>query len=146
MVKFYGKLGENQTSLVLPYSMVLDWDKNTTVKKMTCHEKIHDSLKNIFVKTLDHYGLDKIKQLRLDQFGGCLNVRKMRGGSSWSIHSWGTAIDIDPDMNQLKWGKDRASLAKAEYLPFWKIVEGEGAISLGRLRNYDWMHFQFARL
>lgn len=146
MVKFYGAMGENQTSLVLPYPMKLDWDTSTTIKKLTCHEKVHDSLKKIFTKTLAHYGLEKIKELRLDQFGGCLNVRKMRGGTNWSIHSWGCAVDIDPDNNQLKWGRDRATLAKAAYDPFWKIVEDEGGVSLGRLRNYDWMHFQFARL
>ena len=33
-----------------------------------------------------------------------------------------------------------------EYDAFWSIVEKEGAFSLGRERNYDWMHFQFATL
>jgi hypothetical protein len=28
----------------------------------------------------------------------------------------------------------------------WRIIEGEGAVSLGRARNFDWMHWQFARL
>jgi hypothetical protein len=126
--------------------MVLAWDLESKVSKITCHEKVHDSLKRIFTNVLDHYGIDTITELRLDRFGGCLNVRKMRGGSSWSIHSWGAAIDIDPDRNQLKWGKDRAFLARPEYEPFWKIVEAEGGISLGRLRNYDYMHFQFATL
>ncbi len=146
MVKFYGAVGTNQTSLVLPYPMVLAWDLEAKVSKITCHEKVHDSLKRIFTNVLDHYGIDTIKELRLDRFGGCLNVRKMRGGSSWSIHSWGAAIDIDPDRNQLKWGKDKAFLARPEYEPFWKIIEGEGGISLGRLRNYDYMHYQFATL
>lgn len=146
MVKFYGAVGTNQTSLQLPYEMVLAWDLDSKVTKITCHEKVHDSLKRIFQNTLDHYGLDTIKELRLDRFGGALNVRKMRGGSAWSIHSWGAAVDIDPDRNQLKWGKDKAFLARPDYEPFWKIVESEGGVSLGRLRNYDYMHWQFATL
>jgi len=146
MVKFYGEVGTNQTSLVLPYEMKLAWDLDSKVTKLTCHKKVKDSLERILKNTLDHYGLEEIKKLKLDVFGGCLNVRKMRGGSSWSIHSWGAAIDLDPDRNQLKWNKDKAYFAKPEYEPFWKIVESEGWISLGREKNYDWMHFQAAEL
>lgn len=146
MTAFYGPVGENQTSIVLPYPMVLAWDPNVTIKRMTCHQKCADAFQQIFEDTLAAYGLKDIKRLKLDQFGGCLNVRKMRGGDAWSIHSWGAAIDIDPDRNQLRWGKDKASLAKPEYEKFWEIVEGQGATSLGRARNYDWMHFQLARL
>lgn len=146
MVKYYGEVGKNQTSLTLPYQMKLAWDLDSKVNKITCHEKVKDSLERILKNSLDHYGLDAIQELRLDRFGGCLNVRKMRGGSSWSIHSWGAAVDLDPDRNQLKWGKDKAFFARSEYAPFWKIVESEGAVSLGRDRNYDWMHFQFAKL
>ena len=146
MVNFYGPVGENQTSLELPYVMKLAWDKNATVKKITCHQKCAKAFYNIFEKTLEEYGEAEIRKLRLDLFGGCLNVRRMRGGSAWSIHSWGAACDVDPDNNQLKWGKDRATLAKPVYEPFWKIVEAEGAVSLGRSRGYDYMHFQFAAL
>ena len=146
MVNFYGPVGENQTSLELPYTMRLAWDKNISIKKITCNQKCAKSFYNIFEKTLKHYGENEIKNLRLDIFGGCLNVRKMRGGSSWSIHSWGAAIDIDPDNNQLKWGGERATLAKPIYEPFWKFVEEEGLVSLGRKRNMDYMHFQAASL
>jgi hypothetical protein len=66
----------------------------------------------------------------------------MRGGSSWSVHSFGAAIDFLPDENQLKWGKDKASLARPEYEAFWEIWENEGWMSLGRRKNYDWMHVQ----
>lgn len=86
MVAFYGKVGENQTSLTLPYPMYLAWEPKTIITKITCHEKVKDSLERILKNTLDHYGLETIKQLHLDNYGGCLNVRKMRGGSSWSIH------------------------------------------------------------
>lgn len=147
MVKFYGNVGENQTTLILPYQMYLAWDVKKTVTKITCHEKIHDSLKNIFKNTLDSYGLSEIKKLKLDSFGGCLNVRKMRGGSSWSIHSWGAAVDLDPDRNQLRWGKDKAQFAKPEYNIFWEIVcDVEKWTSLLKSRNMDAMHFQAANL
>jgi len=146
MNEFFGPIGQNQEKLELPYPLVLAWDTSSIVKKATCNVKVHKSLYSIFENTLKTYGLKEIKKLRLDNFGGCLNVRKMRGGSSWSIHSWGAAIDLDPDKNQLKWGKDKATFAKKEYEPFWKIVESEGWISLGRKKNYDWMHFQAALL
>ena len=144
LVKFYGEVGTNQTTLVLPYKMKLAWDLDTEISKITCNIKVKDSLERIFKKTLEHYGLQKIKELRLDVFGGCLNVRKMRGGSAWSMHSWGIAIDLDPDNNQLKWGKDKATFAKPEYDAFWKIVEDEGWTSLGRAKNMDYQHFQAA--
>lgn len=146
MVNFYGPIGENQTQLDVPYKLKLAWAPSTTLRKITCNERVAKSLYTILENTLKTYGEKEVVKLRLDIFGGCLNVRKMRGGSAWSIHSWGAAIDLDPDNNQLKWGKDRASFAKPVYNDFWQIVEDEGWTSLGRERNYDWMHFQAAKL
>ena len=146
MTAFYGPVGENQTQIQLPYEMYLAWDEKAKVKKITCNKKCAESLHTIFEQTLKTYGLKDIQKLRLNSFGGCLNVRKMRGGSAWSIHSWGAAVDLDPDRNLLKWGRDKAAFAKKEYDNFWKIVEGEGWTSLGRAKNFDWMHFQAANL
>lgn len=145
MCNYYGPVGENQTKLELPYPLKLAWDKNVTIKKMTCNEKCAKAFYSVFEKIQQTYG-SEISKLKLDVFGGCLNVRRMRGGTSWSIHSWGAAIDLDPDNNQLKWGKEKALFSKPIYNDFWKIVEDEGGVSLGRERNYDWMHFQFAAL
>lgn len=143
---FYGSVGKNQTTIALPYPMVIAWNTRQSVSKMTCHEKVADAMAGIFDRTLDAYGLDRIKALGLNMYGGCLNVRKMRGGSSYSMHSWGIAVDLDPANNQLRWNNTRARFAKPDYEEFWRIVEAAGAVSLGRARNFDWMHFQFARL
>lgn len=146
MVDFYGPVGENQIKIELPYKLKLAWAPSTTLSRITCNQKVAQSLGIIFDNTLKTYGEKDIEKLRLNMFGGCLNVRKMRGGSAWSIHSWGAAIDLDPDNNQLKWASPKATFSKKEYEPFWKIVEAEGWTSLGRRRNYDWMHFQAAYL
>jgi len=143
---FYGAVGSNQTSLVLPFTMKLAWDTSTIVRKYSCHVKVREAMECVWKSALDHYGLAEIQRLRLDLFGGCLNVRKMRGGSAWSMHSWGIAVDIDPARNQLKWKRAQATLDNPEYDYFWSIVYATGAISLGRERDYDWMHFQYANL
>jgi peptidoglycan hydrolase-like protein with peptidoglycan-binding domain len=146
MVNFYGPVGENTTSLEIPYPMVLAWAKNTTIRKFTCHQKCAKSFYNVFEKVLKTYGDKEIQRLRLNLFGGVLNVRKMRGGNAFSTHSWACAIDIDPDNNQLRWGKDRAKMAHPDYNDYWKFVEAEGGVSLGRQRNMDYQHWQFAKL
>jgi len=146
VVKFYGNVGTNQTRLVLPAPMRIAWDLDKKITRFSCHRKVHDDLKGIFEETLAHYGEAQWRKLGLDLFGGCLNVRKMRGGSRYSMHSWGIAVDIDPARNQLRWKKNKARLARPEYEAFWKIVEAHGATSLGRVRDFDWMHLQFARL
>ncbi len=143
---FYGKPGENQAMLVSPYPLYLDWDLTASIKRFSIHEKCHDSALAVMKRVLDHYGPDKIKELGLDQFGGCLNVRKMRGGSAWSTHAWGIAIDWDADRNQLRWTRENARMARSDYARFLDLWEEEGWVSLGRARNFDWMHVQAARL
>jgi len=143
---FFGAVGTNQVMLELPYEMRVAWDLKATVTRISCHRLVAPAFRRVFQATLDHYGIEQIRKLRLDLYGGCLNVRKMRGGSSWSMHAWGIAFDIDPAHNALRTPRPQATLSAAAYEPFWGFVEAEGFVSLGRARNYDWMHFQAARL
>ena len=146
LIRNFGEKGENQTRLVLPYHHRLSWDLRKTVQSFWCHEKVHDSAHRVLTRVLGHYGPERIRELRLDRWGGCMNVRKMRGGSKWSMHSWGIAIDYDTEFNQYNWGRDRAGMASPEYTAWWLFWEEEGWVSLGRTRNFDWMHLQAAKL
>ncbi len=142
---FYGPVGTHQTFIDLPYTHRLAWDLRKKTDRMMCHEKVGPSIQRVLQKVLDHYGEDRIRELRLDHWGGTFNKRKKRGGTSWSTHSWGIAIDYDPSNNTLHAGRDQATLALPDYDKWWELWEEEGWLSLGRAKNYDWMHVQAAR-
>lgn len=149
MTAFYGSPGWPDCTAGrarLPFPFPLAWDDDQRITTFACHIKCADAFTAIFAQAAEHYGEAEFRRLRLDRFGGCYNYRPMRGGSAMSTHAWGAAVDLDPENNQLRWGRDKASFARPEYEPFWAIVEAQGAVSLGRVRNFDWMHFQFATL
>lgn len=129
----------------LPFHFRLAWDTDQHVNFVSCHSKVAAAFTSIWAEAAKTYGESKFRALGLDLYGGCYNYRPMRGGSSLSTHAWGIAWDVDPERNQLKWDHNTAVLARSEYVPFWNIVEGHGAISLGRSKDYDWMHFQFCK-
>lgn len=143
---FYGKVGTSQVKCQLPFQMVLAWDKGTKLTSYSCHKLVKEPMERIWNRVYEHYGYSKIVELRLHMFGGCLNVRKMRGGSSWSMHSWGIAVDIDPVRNALHTTWKNAQMSKPEYEKFVQFWYDEGAINLGKERDFDAMHFQFSTL
>lgn len=143
---FYGEVGQNQVLVDVPWRMVLAWDKRRVARRMSLHEKVADSALRAMHRTHSKIGDDGIQQLGLHLFGGSLNVRRMRGGSAYSMHSWGIAIDFDPERNPLRWGHPRARLSQPDAQRFFEIWEDEGWVSLGRERDFDWMHLQAARL
>jgi hypothetical protein len=143
---FYGSQGSNLVSVQLPYEHRFSWELDKRIRSFKCHAKVADSISNVLTKVLAHYGQAEIRRLRLDVWGGCFNIRPIRGGTQPSMHSWGIAIDYDPNRNKLRWGAEKAVFAREEYKPWWEFWEEEGWISLGRSRNFDWMHVQAARI
>ena len=146
MKSFYGEPTENLKTVKIPYPMRLAWDKKISVNRITCHKKVVKSLVGILEDVRDHYGLEQLSVLGIDLYGGCFNHRKMRGGRKLSTHSWGVAIDLDPARNQLRWNHTRAEFAKPSYEFLLAAFAGEGWVSLGEAKDYDWMHFQAVRV
>ena len=129
-----------------PWTFRIAWNLAQTRSFLWAHEKTAASVTRILSRIHLHYGEQRLRDLRLDIFSGDYDPRLMRNSQTkWSMHAWGIAYDFDDTRNQLNWGADRASLARPEYRPFWEIWESEGWVSLGRTKNYDWMHVQAAR-
>lgn len=133
-------------SLPLPYPMRLAWEPGTTVRRLTCHRAVADSLRDCLASILAHYGsLEAVQAARMDLYGGCYNFRPMRGSHQLSMHSYGIAIDLDPQRNPLgtKWRDDKGMTP----LPVVQIFERAGWTWGGRWTSRpDCMHFQAATI
>jgi peptidoglycan hydrolase-like protein with peptidoglycan-binding domain len=131
---------------VLPFPFPIAWNLVESVAHFSCHRSVAAAFQSVFAEAARHYGEAEYRRLRLDLYGGCFNNRNMRGGTRKSTHAYGAAVDLDPERNQLRWGRDRAAFARPEFNAFWSIVEAQGLVSLGRAADMDWMHFQAVRL
>ena len=69
-------------------------------------------------------------------------MRKKRGGSTWSAHAWGTALDFWPEVNSLRETHKTARFARGDYAAWFRCWEEQGFMSLGRCYDFDWMHVQ----
>ncbi len=144
----YGQPGDvnNLTKLLLPYPMRIAWKPESSVNSIQCHRLIANPLSNVFAELKECYGYEALKHLGIDLYGGCVNVRLMRGSKSkWSRHSWGIAIDLDPERNQLKMKAPQAKFSDPNYKDMIDIFYKHGFLGYGREKDYDWMHFEIAQ-
>lgn len=141
--EYFGPISHaNQSYAQLPYTMFGDYARTIKVTRFECHEKVRASVERIFRRALAHYGLAEIRRLNLDIFSGCRVVRRITSGVGWSMHSWGIAIDIDAAHNDFSWHRNKAVMDNPDRAFFVQCWLDEGWLSLGRERDYDWMHFQ----
>lgn len=141
----FGSPGDegNLVSVAPPYRLYYE---DRPVNSIRVHRLIADRVVAALQTALDHYGVARIRELGLDQYSGSYNYRSTSSGSSLSMHAWGIALDFDAEHNGLKMKKPKARFSAPEYDAWWEAWEAQGAVSLGRECDYDWMHVQFARL
>lgn len=131
------------TSIVPAYPLLYE---GKAVRSIRVHELVAPHVQAALREVLAHYGQEEIHRLGLDLYGGSYAYRSSTGGTSLSMHAWGIALDFSPTLNGYKTKAPRASLSHRDCEAWWEIWESHGAVSLGRERDYDWMHVQFARL
>lgn len=141
----FGKAGDesNLVNITPPYQLYYE---GVPVKTIRVHKLVANTVLSALSEVLDHYGPERIHELGLDDYSGAYNYRSTASGKSVSMHAWGIAIDFAAEKNSYEMKKPYASLSRPECDAWWRIWEAHGATSLGRARNYDWMHIQFAAL
>ena len=145
----------NIEPLVLPFPLRPSWNLNQKITKLQVHRLLHRSLYDALEETEAYYGYDELVKLGIDITGGCYNLRKVRGGTKFSIHSWGAGYDSHPLENGL-WqrflphkGRKAALFAKSVYKAFIDIMRKHGwynmMYELEKIKKgmgRDGMHFQ----
>lgn len=120
-------------------SMVL-WDVPTELeigvipKRLYCNKDMVGPLSLAF-KNLITTGC--VKELKT--FDGCFNIRKKRGLTSMSLHSWGIAVDVNAAWNQLNMTPTLSD-------KFVKCFIDAGFEWGGTWTRKDGMHFQLKTL
>lgn len=149
----YGEPGEsNLVNWAPPYPMYYQAERRTKstsgpqTKTLRIHKDVVPLFDSAFKEILNTYGLDKINELGLNVHSGTYNLRSKTSGKNLSLHSWGIAIDLLSSENPYKGKTSKttppATFSNPEYKQFIDIMEKNGLYSLGKAKDFDWMHFQ----
>lgn len=103
-------------------------------KRLYCNKDLVAPLTQAFRNLID---TGKVNELKT--WDGCFNIRKKRGLSSMSLHSWGVAIDVNAAWNGL--GKEPVLSSE-----FVKCFTDAGFEWGGTWKRKDGMHFQLASI
>lgn len=135
---FYGEPG-NESNLVIinfPYPMYYG---GKIVTRTRVHKKCADSLLRVLNNIKDLIPKNPDIKDEAEDFGGVYNFRLKRGGSTYSVHAWGAAIDLDADDNTFR---DSWPMKSDMPLEIMEAFAREGWLSAGAFWGYDAMHFQ----
>ena len=118
----------------LKYMTVWDVPTNLEIgvipKKLYCNKIMVAPLSQAFTNLIDR---NFVKELKT--FDGCFNVRRKRGLTSMSLHSWGIAIDVNAAWN----GLNKTPQLSAGFV---KCFTDAGFDWGGTWTRKDGMHFQ----
>jgi hypothetical protein len=112
------------------------WDVPTELeigvipKRIYCNKDLVEPLKKAFQALIS---TGNVKELKT--WDGCFNIRKKRGLSSMSLHSWGVAVDVNAFENGL--GQE-PKLSQG----FVKCFTDNGFEWGGVWKRKDGMHFE----
>jgi hypothetical protein len=132
-LKKYGQPSPSNPNLIL-------WDVPTELeiglipKRIYCNKDMVKPLSMAFQKLI---ATDCVKELKT--WDGCFNIRKMRGLTSMSLHSWAIAVDVNAFEN----GLNQVPKLSKEFV---ECFTTSGFDWGGTWKRKDGMHFQLANI
>lgn len=121
-------------------SNMVVWDVPTELeigvipKKIYCNKDMVKPLEQAFKNLIQR---NHVKELKT--WDGCFNIRKKRGLTSMSLHSWGIAIDVNAAWN----GLNKTPVLSAGFV---KCFTDAGFYWGGTWQRKDGMHFQLSKI
>jgi len=131
-LKKYGD-PSNERNMTM-WDVPADLEHGHIPKKIYCNKDLIGPLSLAF-KNVNERGLAE----QIKTWDGCFNIRKKRGATSSSLHSWGIAIDINAAWN----GFGKHPTMSPELV---KCFTDAGLDWGGTWKKPDGMHFQLSKL
>lgn len=132
-LKKYGEPSQSNPSLVL-WDVPTELEIGVIPKRIYCNKDLIVPLQQAFKNLISRGFVNELKT-----WDGCFNIRKKRGLSSMSLHSWAIAIDVNAFENGL--GVE-PKLSQG----FVKCFTDAGFDWGGTWQRKDGMHFQLAKI
>ena len=123
-------LVENELKYMTVWDVPTHLEIGVIPKKLYCNKLIVAPLIQAFTNLIDRKFVKELKT-----FDGCFNVRRKRGLTSMSLHSWGVAIDVNASWN----GLHKTPQLSAGFV---KCFTDAGFDWGGTWTRKDGMHFQ----
>jgi len=141
LTKFFGRAGnENRLERMLfPIPMFYE---GRAVKSTMVNSECAPSLLDILLEIEELYGDNRRIMAAATTYDGCYNNRKMRGGTSPSLHARGAAIDLDAANNG---NREHWPLVATMPIEIMEVFCRHGWLPAGAFWNRDGMHFQFTQ-
>jgi len=131
-LKKYGKpdLLATQSKNMVMWDVPAELEIGVIPKKIYCNKDMVKPLEQAVANLIQRNHVNELKT-----WDGCFNIRKIRGGQSMSLHSWGIAVDVNAFENGLYQIPKLSS-------GFVKCFKDAGFDWGGDFKRLDGMHFQ----
>lgn len=131
--KSFGEPALDNKCLTL-FDVPTDLEIGVIPKRIYCNKLTVTPLTNAFKNLISRKLVGELKT-----WDGCFNIRKKRGLTSMSLHSWGLAVDVNAFEN----GLGQTPKLSPEFV---KCFTDAGFEWGGTWTRRDGMHFQLAKL
>jgi hypothetical protein len=132
-LKKYGTPSPSNPNMVV-WDVPVELEIGMIPKKIYCNKDMVKPLSMAFKKLIDTKAVNELKT-----WDGCFNIRNKRGLSSYSLHSWGIAVDVNAFENGLN---QTPKLSKQ----FVECFTTSGFDWGGTWTRKDGMHFQLSKI
>lgn len=133
-LKKYGTPSPSNPNMVV-WDVPVELEIGMIPKKIYCNKDMVKPLSMAFKKLIDTKAVNELKT-----WDGCFNIRNKRGLSSYSLHSWGIAVDVNAFENGLN---QTPKLSKQFVECFTTSGFDWGGTWKSRV---DGMHFQLSKI
>lgn len=132
-LKKYGQPSPSNPHMVL-WDVPAELEIGVIPKRIYCNKDLVEPLTMAFKKLIQTKAVNELKT-----WDGCFNIRKKRGLTSMSLHSWGIAVDVNAFENGLGQKPKLSDL-------FVSCFTISGFDWGGKWTRSDGMHFQLSKI